>query len=66
MPDMIIQHLNFKAERKGLSRGDYDPSIGPDNIDDRDDEEYTSSNLHISSDSGVRTPLLSLKQTPVA
>ena len=71
MPDMIVQHLNSKAGREGLSRGAHDPSIGPDDFDDREDEDEndSSSNLQpvdttISPDSGVGTPLLSPPRTP--
>ena len=72
MPDMIVQHLNSKSEREGLTRGTHDSSIGPDDLDDREDEDEddSSSNLQpidtlISSDSGVGTPLLSPPKTPV-
>ena len=71
MPDMIVQHLNSKAEREGLSRRAHDPSIGPDDIDDLEDEDESDSSSNLqpvdnkSPDSWVGTPLLSPQQTPV-
>ena len=49
-PDNVIQHLTGKAEREGFSRGSHDPSIGPDESDDRetDDDDTPQSNLRLA------------------
>ena len=46
MSDLVIQHLNQKAAREGFTTGSSDPSIGPDQDNDREeDDDAPVSNL---------------------
>ena len=44
LPDAGIRHLNQKAEKEALKRSRHYPSIGPDQDDDREEDDNTPIN----------------------
>ena len=63
-PDNVIQHLTGKAEREGFSRGSHNPSIGPDESNDRetDDDDTPQSNLRLAD---ATTPTAAGVELPI-